>query len=110
MQIDYPFYSPEEMRILEERSESAYGDSEKVSGMIAAKQRKERHGVKHTVKLVDKHGTYTFTSDRNAHKFDSWDRRWKWGEIASYNKNERPLTEKFVECRGLAARLCTWLS
>lgn len=109
--LEYPFYSPEEMKILETRSERSYGDTTKLSRMAAAKERKQKHGVKHTVTLVGeaKFGVYTWRSNRNAHQFAKWGRDIRWGPIESYNVKERPLTEKFTESRGLSTRLCPWL-
>jgi hypothetical protein len=119
MTLEYPFYSPAELWSLENRSERSYGSSDKVSGMIAAKQRKEQHGFKTTVKLVDAKGTaklgglngkYTWTSDRNAYKFEQWVRRpIRWGPVISYNMNEEPLRDKFVDSRCLSRKICPWL-
>lgn len=116
--LEYPFYSPAEMRILETRSESAYGDTNKISAMSAAKDRKQKHGVNNTVTLVNRRGStgklgldgvYAWGSRRNDYKFDSWERNFRWGPVLSYNVNERPLTEKFVDSRGLSERACPWL-
>ncbi|KOY12600.1 hypothetical protein [Paenibacillus xylanivorans] len=106
MQLEYGFYSPQEMENLQERSEQSYGASKKLANMADAKRRKESHGRKNTVQLIDKKGTegagyldgvYGWTSDRNQYKgthHDIW-----WGEMVTYNMYEQPLTEKFVDCR-----------
>ncbi|OIB03497.1 hypothetical protein AK95_07750 [Paenibacillus sp. LC231] len=106
MKLEYPFYSPKEMESLQERSESAHGNSDKVSQMEAAKKRKDKHGTRHVVQLIDKRGTegnkyldgtYGWHSDRN-----NWKGRdcpiW-WGPVVSYNLADQPLTERFVESR-----------
>ncbi|MEK4061688.1 MULTISPECIES: hypothetical protein [unclassified Paenibacillus] len=105
MRLPYPFYNPQEMYEIENRSERAYGGYEKISGIAAAKERKESHGKKNTVQLVDKKGTedngyldgrYGWQSDRNSWKGKTspiW-----WGPVVSYNLRDRELTESFVDC------------
>lgn len=104
--LEYGFYNPQEMENLQERSEQSYGTAKKLANMIDAKRRKEGHGRKNTVQLVDKKGTegagyldgeYGWTSDRNKYKGNNhsiW-----WGEVITYNMYEQPLTEKVVDCR-----------
>ena len=88
MDIEYPFYSPAEMKSIESRSERAYGGEDRITKMIAATAWKDQRGVKHGVRLVDKKGTYTWTSSRNRYKFNNW--REEDEEQALITKQRRP--------------------
>lgn len=92
MSLEYPFLSPSELDGkdgISRRAEKPLGDSGKIGRMIAAKTRKERHGVRNTVKLVSiKEKSYTWTSDRNQYKFDLWREKGESGPVVT--KQYRP--------------------
>lgn len=111
---EYPFWAQEKAMLSRAWSYEKPFDPDKIEQISAARQRTQRmNGRKNTVKIVDtgglnKRGVYTITSSRNALKSGSWGRD-EWGEIVTYNLNDRPATEKFVECRGISKRVCPWL-
>lgn len=106
MQLEYGFYSPEELINIQKRSELPKGSARKLAKMDNAKKRKEKHGRRTTVQLIDKKGTegagyldgvYGWTSKRNKYKGNThsvW-----WGPVVTYNLRDQPLTESFVDCQ-----------
>jgi len=111
MSAEYPFYSPAEMRLLEERSEVSHGGYDKLERLYSAKERKKTMGGhKNEVKLVDIIGTpgqkyldgqYGWVSNRNSGRKSVKNDNssiW-WGSVVTYNIKEQPLTEKFKEAK-----------
>ena len=106
MQLEYGFYSPEELINIQKRSELPKGSARQLAKMDNAKKRKEKHGRRTTVQLIDKKGTegagyldgvYGWTSKRNKYKGNThsvW-----WGPVVTYNLRDQSLTESFVDCQ-----------
>ncbi|WP_223068099.1 hypothetical protein [Paenibacillus caui] len=105
MDIEYPFYAPNEMRSISQRSEKSKGDSDYMSRAIAAKATKlERGGKKTTIRIDD----WMWTSNRNDGRPLSRHRAPEPADIVTYNTNENPLTPSFTDCQGIANRVCEW--